>query len=108
MPVRTYRISANPGDGIGTEVVSAGFGVLQAIARRDGSFAFEFDHFDWGGEYYKAHGRMMRSRHSRRSAWPDGRAPAPDPDLQHRSVTASSRTVAVRRVRRLPTTPPCS
>ena len=29
------------------------------IAKREGSFAFKFDHFDWGGEYYKKHGRMM-------------------------------------------------
>ena len=30
-----------------------------ALAKREGSFAFKFDHFDWGGEYYKKHGRMM-------------------------------------------------
>jgi tartrate dehydrogenase/decarboxylase/D-malate dehydrogenase len=33
--------------------------VLQALARRDGSFGFKVDHFDWGGDYYKKHGRMM-------------------------------------------------
>jgi tartrate dehydrogenase/decarboxylase/D-malate dehydrogenase len=54
----TYRIAAIPGDGIGTEVVSAGVEVLEALARRE-SFTFAFDHFDWGGEYYKRHGRMM-------------------------------------------------
>ena len=59
MTKRTYRIAAIPGDGIGTEVVSAGIEVLQAIARRYGELQFEFDHFDWGGEYYKQHGRMM-------------------------------------------------
>ena len=57
--MKTYAIAAIPGDGIGTEVVSAGVEVLNAIARREGTFAFKVDHFDWGGEYYKKHGRMM-------------------------------------------------
>ncbi len=57
--MKSYRIAAIPGDGIGTEVVAAGIEALQAIARREGHFAFELDHFDWGGEYYKKHGRMM-------------------------------------------------
>jgi tartrate dehydrogenase/decarboxylase/D-malate dehydrogenase len=59
LPMKTYRIAAIPGDGIGTEVVSAGVEVLEALAARDGGFAMAFDHFDWGGDYYKRHGRMM-------------------------------------------------
>ena len=57
--MKTYKIAAIPGDGIGTEVVSAGIEVLHALAGRDGSFQFNVDHFDWGGDYYKKHGRMM-------------------------------------------------
>jgi tartrate dehydrogenase/decarboxylase / D-malate dehydrogenase len=57
--MKTYAIAAIPGDGIGTEVVAAGVEALNAVARRDGGFAVRFDHFDWGGEYYKQHGRMM-------------------------------------------------
>jgi tartrate dehydrogenase/decarboxylase/D-malate dehydrogenase len=57
--MKTYKIAAIPGDGIGTEVVSAGVEVLRALAARDGGFAVTVDHFDWGGEYYKKHGRMM-------------------------------------------------
>jgi tartrate dehydrogenase/decarboxylase / D-malate dehydrogenase len=57
--MKTYAIAAIPGDGIGTEVVAAGVEVLATIAKRDGGFAFKFDHFDWGGEYYKKHDRMM-------------------------------------------------
>jgi tartrate dehydrogenase/decarboxylase / D-malate dehydrogenase len=57
--MKTYKIAAIPGDGIGTEVVSAGVEVLAALAKREGSFQFEIDHFDWGGEYYKKHRRMM-------------------------------------------------
>ncbi len=57
--MKSYKIATIPGDGIGTEVVSAGVEVLAALADRAGGFRFEFDHFDWGGEYYKKHGRMM-------------------------------------------------
>ncbi|MEM9045054.1 MAG: tartrate dehydrogenase [Pseudomonadota bacterium] len=57
--MKTYKIAAIPGDGIGGEVISAGCEVLEALAARDGSFQFSFDDFDWGGEYYKNHGRMM-------------------------------------------------
>jgi tartrate dehydrogenase/decarboxylase / D-malate dehydrogenase len=57
--MRQYSIAAIPGDGIGTEVIAAGVEALAAIAKRDGSFTVKVDHFDWGGEYYKKHGRMM-------------------------------------------------
>ncbi|GGI25853.1 MULTISPECIES: tartrate dehydrogenase [Bradyrhizobium] len=57
--MKTYNVAAIPGDGIGSEVVDAGVEVLKALAKRDGAFTFHFDHFDWGGEYYKRHGRMM-------------------------------------------------
>ena len=57
--MKTYRIAAISGDGIGTEVVSAGIEVLHALAKRTGTFQFKVDGFDWGGEYYKKHGRMM-------------------------------------------------
>jgi tartrate dehydrogenase/decarboxylase/D-malate dehydrogenase len=57
--MKTYRIAVIPGDGIGGEVIAAGIEVLGAVAKRDGQFGFKFDHFDWGGEYYKKRGRMM-------------------------------------------------
>src|SRR3954468_1716483 len=57
--MRHFRIAAIPGDGIGTEVVAAGIEILDACAQRDGGFTFKFDHFDWGSDYYKKHGRMM-------------------------------------------------
>src|SRR5262249_52493468 len=57
--MKTYTIAAIPGDGIGAEVVAAGVEVLAAVAERDRGFKVEVDHFDWGGEYYKKHGRMM-------------------------------------------------
>src|SRR5438093_109535 len=57
--MKTYKLAAIPGDGIGTEVVAAGIEVLAALAKRDRGFGFNVDRFDWGGEYYKKHGRMM-------------------------------------------------
>ena len=57
--MRTFRIAAIPGDGIGKEVIAAGVEVLEACARRDGGFAVAFDHFDWGSERYKKTGAFM-------------------------------------------------
>ncbi|MGB7019924.1 MAG: tartrate dehydrogenase [Xanthobacteraceae bacterium] len=57
--MKTYKIAAIPGDGIGTEVVAAGVEALHALAKREGRFQFKVDVFDWGGDYYKKHGRMM-------------------------------------------------
>ena len=57
--MRTYRIAAIPGDGIGIEVIAAGLGVLEALQRNDGGFKFDVAHFDWGSAYYGKHGRMM-------------------------------------------------
>lgn len=57
--MKTYRIAAIPGDGIGKEVIPEGQKVLQAIAAKDQSLKFEFESFDWGGDYYRKHGVMM-------------------------------------------------
>jgi len=57
--MKTYRIATIPGDGIGKEVIPAGRQAMQALAEADGSFAFEFQDFDWGGDYYRRHGVMM-------------------------------------------------
>lgn len=57
--MRSYKIAAIPGDGIGAEVIAAGIEVLETCARRDGGFALAFQQFDWGSDYYKRHGRMM-------------------------------------------------
>ena len=57
--MKTFKIAAIPGDGIGSEVISAGVEVLEALASRAEGLAFTFDEFDWGGDYYLKHGRMM-------------------------------------------------
>jgi len=55
--MKTYRIATVPGDGIGKEVVPAGRQVMEALS--GGSFSFQFENFDWGGDYYRQHGVMM-------------------------------------------------
>ena len=57
--MKTYTIATIPGDGIGKEVVPAGQQVLEALATSGGNFNFKFENFDWGGDYYRAHGVMM-------------------------------------------------
>ena len=57
--MKTYRIATIPGDGIGKEVVPAGREVLEALAATSTTFRFEFENFDWGGDYYRAHAMMM-------------------------------------------------
>ena len=59
--MKTYRIATIPGDGIGKEVIPAGQQVLQALAAHSSSFRFDFENFDWGGDYYRAHGVMMHA-----------------------------------------------
>jgi tartrate dehydrogenase/decarboxylase / D-malate dehydrogenase len=57
--MRQYRIAAIPADGIGKEVIAAGLEVLAALEARDGGFRLAVEHFPWGSDYYRKHGRMM-------------------------------------------------
>jgi tartrate dehydrogenase/decarboxylase/D-malate dehydrogenase len=55
-----FRIAAIPADGVGREVVAAGREVLDALAAGSGgAFAFDWQEFGWGCEYYARTGRMM-------------------------------------------------
>jgi tartrate dehydrogenase/decarboxylase/D-malate dehydrogenase len=57
--MRTHKIAAIGGDGIGPEVVNAGLDVLETIATSDGSFRFEVEQFDWSSERYLEHGAYI-------------------------------------------------
>ena len=57
--MKTYRIAAIGGDGIGPEVIAAGLEVLRACAARDGGFGLAVEEFDWGSEHYRRTGLMM-------------------------------------------------
>ena len=54
--MKTYRIAAIPGDGIGNEVIPAGIEVLERAA--DG-FRLEFKHFDWSSKRYVDTGKYI-------------------------------------------------
>ena len=57
--LRSYRIAAVPGDGIGPEVIAAGLRVLDAVLERDGSFRLDVATLPWGSDHYRQHGCMM-------------------------------------------------
>ncbi|MBB3145942.1 isocitrate/isopropylmalate dehydrogenase [Phyllobacterium trifolii] len=57
--MKTHKIAAIPGDGIGKEVVAAGLRVLDACATRDGNFTVDVANFPWGSDFYKANGVLM-------------------------------------------------
>jgi tartrate dehydrogenase/decarboxylase/D-malate dehydrogenase len=57
--MRTYRIAAIPGDGIGIEVIAAGLQVLEVLAASAGSFRFEVEHFPWSSDYYLEKGHYI-------------------------------------------------
>jgi tartrate dehydrogenase/decarboxylase/D-malate dehydrogenase len=54
--MRTYRIAAIPGDGIGKEVIAEGIKVLNVLARQSTRFKFSFKTFPWSSDYYLKHG----------------------------------------------------
>jgi tartrate dehydrogenase/decarboxylase/D-malate dehydrogenase len=58
MRMRRHSIAVIAGDGIGQEVVPVGLRALRATAERHG-FRLDEREFDWGSDYYRAHGRMM-------------------------------------------------
>ena len=57
--MRTHRIAAIGGDGIGNEVIPAGLEVLRAVQDRQGDFTLEVTDFPWGSDFYRKTGRMM-------------------------------------------------
>src|ERR1700754_992816 len=60
MAAQTFKIAAIPADGVGKEVVAAGRRVLDTLAAQsEGKFAFAWEEFPWGSEYYEQTGKMM-------------------------------------------------
>lgn len=57
--MREYKIAAIPGDGIGTEVISAGVTVLNKLASLDGGFKLSFENFTWSSDYFLEHGHYI-------------------------------------------------
>lgn len=57
--MQTHKIAVIAGDGIGPEVIAEGVKVLEAAAKLDGTFCFDFTYYPWGCDYYKETGAMM-------------------------------------------------
>jgi tartrate dehydrogenase/decarboxylase/D-malate dehydrogenase len=57
--MKTYRIAAMGGDGIGPEVIDAGVEVLEALAKDVRAFAFKFQDFPWSSDFYLRHGAYI-------------------------------------------------
>ncbi len=56
--MKSYKIAAIPGDGIGKEVIAAGLDVLIALSQKE-SFSLEVESFDWSSELYLATGSYI-------------------------------------------------
>src|SRR5689334_19334206 len=56
--MKSYKIAAIPGDGIGKEVIAAGLDVLLFLAEKE-SFKLEVETFDWSSERYKKTGAYI-------------------------------------------------
>jgi tartrate dehydrogenase/decarboxylase/D-malate dehydrogenase len=56
--MRTHRIAAIGGDGIGPEVIEAGLEVLEALGKSQG-FALQVERFPWSSAYYLEHGHYI-------------------------------------------------
>jgi tartrate dehydrogenase/decarboxylase/D-malate dehydrogenase len=57
--LKTYKIAAIGGDGIGPEVIEAGIEVLDALGKSDGGFGFTFERFPWSSELYLREGHYI-------------------------------------------------
>lgn len=55
----THTIAVIPGDGIGQEVMPEGLKALQVLQDIVPGLHMEFEEFDWGTDYYRAHGSML-------------------------------------------------
>lgn len=57
--MKTFRIAAIGGDGIGPEVIEAGLEVLSALAEQSGTFRLDVTRLDWGSARYRREGALM-------------------------------------------------
>ncbi|WP_311272838.1 MULTISPECIES: tartrate dehydrogenase [unclassified Rhizobium] len=57
--MKNHSIAIIPGDGIGTAVIDAAWTILQAAAKKQGSFTLSGTTFPWSCAFYKETGAMM-------------------------------------------------
>jgi isocitrate/isopropylmalate dehydrogenase len=54
-----YKIAQIGGDGIGPEVINAGVRVVNAAAKKLGTFKVDFNELDWSSDRYKKTGKYL-------------------------------------------------
>ena len=59
--MKTHKIVALPGDGIGKEIMPLALEVLEALQKKCGTFRLEIDQYPWGCEHYLETGVVMPS-----------------------------------------------
>ena len=59
--MKSYRIAAIPGDGIGVDTIDQAIATLVTVCEVHGGISMAFDRFPWGCKYYLQHGEMMPS-----------------------------------------------
>lgn len=57
--MKTYKIVALPGDGIGKEIMPRALEVMNTLVEQVGTFQLEIDQYPWGCEYYLETGEVM-------------------------------------------------
>lgn len=57
--MKTYKIVALPGDGIGKEIMPLALDVMNTLVESVGGFQLEIDQYPWGCEYYLETGEVM-------------------------------------------------
>lgn len=57
--MKTYKIVALPGDGIGKEIMPLAIEVMNTLVEKVGRFRLEIEQYPWGCEYYLETGEVM-------------------------------------------------
>jgi tartrate dehydrogenase/decarboxylase / D-malate dehydrogenase len=57
--MKTYKIVALPGDGIGKEIMPLALDVMNTLVEQVGEFKLEIEQYPWGCEYYLETGEVM-------------------------------------------------
>ncbi|GAA3716241.1 tartrate dehydrogenase [Salinicoccus jeotgali] len=57
--MKKIKLSVVPGDGIGNEVMPHALDILDVVGEIHGGLDFEYEHFEYGCDYYLKHGKMM-------------------------------------------------
>ena len=106
--MRTHKIAAIPGDGIGKEVIAAGVAGAGGLRRARRRLPLDFTDFDWGRDYYREHGEDDAGGRARAAA--EASTPSSSARSARRTCPTTSRCGACgwRSARASTSTPTCA